>query len=220
MNYLAIYESLISKAKLRNLEGYTETHHIIPKCMGGTDSTDNLVKLTPEEHYIAHQLLCKIYPNNNSLAKAVLMMTVNRSSNKLYGWIRRKHAEAMRKDQLGEKNTQYGTFWVHDPITKFSKKIRVGEEIPPGWRKGRRVKKMTDKEKAKEKTKIDKENKISFLRKVMYFYRDNNISMRQLSKKFSVGHNVYVSFERYFKDEYKEIVKSKKGNSNVAKGRY
>ena len=54
----------------------------------------------------------------------------------------------------------------------------------------------------------------------MYYYRDNDISMRELSKKFGVGHNVYVSFERYFKDEYRDIVKKKPMNSNKTKGRY
>ena len=27
--------------------------------MGGTDDEENLVELTPEEHYVAHQLLVK-----------------------------------------------------------------------------------------------------------------------------------------------------------------
>ena len=32
-------------------------HHIIPKHMGGTDSKDNLVELTVEEHALAHKVL-------------------------------------------------------------------------------------------------------------------------------------------------------------------
>ena len=58
MNYSAIYDSLINRARLRALTSYKEGHHIVPKCMGGTDDKDNLVDLTPEEHYLAHQLLC------------------------------------------------------------------------------------------------------------------------------------------------------------------
>jgi hypothetical protein len=42
---------------LSHLE-YSETHHILPKCLGGKDK-NNLVKLTAKEHYIAHALLTK-----------------------------------------------------------------------------------------------------------------------------------------------------------------
>ena len=60
MNYQKIYNKLINRAKNRNIMGYVEKHHIIPKCLGGEDCKTNLVNLTPEEHYLAHQLLVKI----------------------------------------------------------------------------------------------------------------------------------------------------------------
>ena len=74
MNYQNIYESLIQRAKTRGLiEGYKESHHITPRCMGGSDDADNLVNLTAREHFIAHLLLAKIH-NNSKLWVAVLMM--------------------------------------------------------------------------------------------------------------------------------------------------
>ncbi len=36
---------------------YYESHHVIPRSLGGTDSWRNLVLLTPEEHYVCHSLL-------------------------------------------------------------------------------------------------------------------------------------------------------------------
>lgn len=95
MDYQRHYYSLISRAKSRLLEGYVEKHHIVPKCMGGTDDIDNLVVLTPEEHFLAHQLLCKIYPNEPKLLYAAKMMTVSnkvhkRTNNKLFGWLKRR----------------------------------------------------------------------------------------------------------------------------------
>lgn len=55
------YLSLISQAKARNtLTGYFEMHHIIPKCLGGSNDTDNLVALTAREHFVAHRLLTKM----------------------------------------------------------------------------------------------------------------------------------------------------------------
>lgn len=62
MNYQKIYNDLISRAQAREpLSEYKETHHIIPRCMGGSDDKENLVELTGREHFIAHWLLCKIY---------------------------------------------------------------------------------------------------------------------------------------------------------------
>ena len=96
MNYKRIYEHLVERGQKRLiLEGYKEVHHIIPRCMGGKDEVNNLVNLTPEEHFIAHQLLVKIYPNNMNLWKAVKLMTrgnsnQDRSKNKMYGWLKRK----------------------------------------------------------------------------------------------------------------------------------
>jgi hypothetical protein len=96
MDYLKHYNLLIKRAINRDLECYTESHHIIPRCMGGTDEQDNLVNLTPEEHYLAHQLLVKIYPENARLSYAANMMCTNRPSNKLYGWIRKRISENMK----------------------------------------------------------------------------------------------------------------------------
>ena len=77
MNYVAHYERLISRAMRRiRPEGYVEMHHVKPRCLGGDDSRENLVALTPEEHFVAHQLLVKIYPQVPQLAYAALMMTV------------------------------------------------------------------------------------------------------------------------------------------------
>jgi hypothetical protein len=70
MNYLKIYNNLIEKSKNRILEKYYEKHHIIPKCIGG-DNINNIAKLTAKEHFIAHMLLCKIYPNNGKLLYAL-----------------------------------------------------------------------------------------------------------------------------------------------------
>ena len=101
MNYSSIYDKLIERAKGRALSEneYYEKHHIIPRCMDGKDEDDNLVNLTAREHYIAHLLLCKIYPNNLKLITAALMMCVDntyrerRSNNRLYEWIRKGFSE-------------------------------------------------------------------------------------------------------------------------------
>ena len=65
MNYKKIYDNLISKRLKETLkkikDGSIETHHIVPRCMNGTNDRLNKVNLTCREHYIAHLLLVKIY---------------------------------------------------------------------------------------------------------------------------------------------------------------
>jgi hypothetical protein len=97
MNYKRIYEHLVERGQKRLiLEGYKEVHHIIPRCMGGKDEVNNLVNLTPEEHFVAHQLLIKMYPGNIRLVRACDVMSkdtkVNKywRRNKMYGWLRRR----------------------------------------------------------------------------------------------------------------------------------
>jgi predicted RNA-binding Zn-ribbon protein involved in translation (DUF1610 family) len=104
MNYTRIYNELISKGKNRILEGYHEIHHIIPRCMGGDNSSDNLVNLTPEEHYIAHLLLVKMYPDNKSLVYAANMMA--NFNNKQYAWTKNLHSNNVSKQFTGYKHTE------------------------------------------------------------------------------------------------------------------
>lgn len=103
MNYDTIYNKLIARAIDRNLQEYTELHHIVPRCMGGTDEKANLVRLLPEEHYIAHLLLMKIFPDVAKLVYAANMMASR--TNKSYGWLKRKFADRLRIDRKGQKHT-------------------------------------------------------------------------------------------------------------------
>lgn len=74
MNYKKIYDKIIENSKNRQINGYTEKHHIIPKCMGGTNDKNNIAILTAKEHYIVHKLLVRIYPESYKLVYAFWMM--------------------------------------------------------------------------------------------------------------------------------------------------
>lgn len=60
--YSCYYYSIIERAKSRELskEIYTESHHIIPKSMGGANTKENLAILTAKEHRLVHILLPKM----------------------------------------------------------------------------------------------------------------------------------------------------------------
>jgi hypothetical protein len=107
MHYAAHYDRLIARARVRDLAGYMERHHVVPRCMGGGDEASNVVRLTPEEHYTAHQLLVKMYPNNAKLLWSASAMTngTERQSrrNKLYGWLRRRLSSQMTGRVVSEE---------------------------------------------------------------------------------------------------------------------
>lgn len=115
MQYQKLYDSLIERARSRTIVGYCESHHILPKCMGGTDDKENLVDLTPEEHFLCHQLLVKIHRGTAHYANmvySVKMMTIPPNSNqqrdcsklKMFGWLRREYSKTVsqaRKSRPG-----------------------------------------------------------------------------------------------------------------------
>ena len=67
----------ITSQNNRELNCYTEKHHIIPKSLGGNDVKSNIVTLTAKEHYIAHLLLTKITSgiNRHKMIHAFIMMS-------------------------------------------------------------------------------------------------------------------------------------------------
>ena len=79
MDYLSIYNAIILKAKGEKRIKYKydghENHHILPKCLGGNNSPENLVLLTEREHFVCHKLLIYIYPKNISLIYAFKFMS-------------------------------------------------------------------------------------------------------------------------------------------------
>ena len=107
MNYALHYTRLIDRARCRVLAGYVEKHHVVPRCLGGTDDDTNIVNLTAEEHYVAHQLLVKIHPNVCGLAYAAVVMAKRCSSNKAYGWLRRMVSESRKNKRRGSLSPEW-----------------------------------------------------------------------------------------------------------------
>ena len=128
MNYQKIYDTLVRRGQNRILEGYSEKHHIVPRCLGGTDEATNLVSLTPEEHYLCHLLLVKIHPNNIRLVKAAMfMVSANKDqqrNNKVYGWLKRQYSEYMS----GPNNpSKLNGVW-NKGITGYKNKVNFSDE--------------------------------------------------------------------------------------------
>jgi hypothetical protein len=136
MNYLKIHDNIILNAKNRQIEDniYYERHHIIPKCMGGDNSIENLVKLTAREHFIIHWLLTLINPKENSLKFAFWNMcqrghsSNNRyvPSSRIYAWGRSQLKGIHKPEgfQSGVKNTFYGKKHSEESLQKISESMK------------------------------------------------------------------------------------------------
>lgn len=121
MNPKLTYDIIINKAKVRDCSKIIgEWHHIIPKCMNGTDDPNNLVKLTYKEHYFCHYLLIKIYPNNYKLYYAYNIMT----NDCRHGKILSLKFYSKFKEELYYINSKLSSERLKDP--EFAKPIREG----------------------------------------------------------------------------------------------
>ena len=78
MDYTRIYNQIIERAQNRKLNGYVEKHHIVPKCIGGLNVKENIVKLTAREHFLCHMLLCEIHPLEYKLKHALFLMAIGK----------------------------------------------------------------------------------------------------------------------------------------------
>lgn len=135
--YKKIYKSLIEKAKSenrkKNNKEYYESHHIIPDFMfkerkrkgpkghlsGNPNDKNNIVLLTPREHFIAHALLYKIYKGTRyeySAGSSLSFFTtkvmknrnhnrgdwLNQSSSKKYEFYRKIGLDCISKARKGK----------------------------------------------------------------------------------------------------------------------
>ena len=104
MNHFLAYQKLIAKARKRVCpNGYVERHHVLPRALGGTDDSSNLVALTAREHFVAHMLLAKIHGGIMWQAVIVMKGGKNRYCNSRLFDIARRHAFSEREKLIKKK---------------------------------------------------------------------------------------------------------------------
>lgn len=151
--YTKIYFKLVSSI---STDTYTENHHIIPRCLGGTDEVANIASISARKHFLCHYLLIKMTtPNSGNFYKMVnafMMMRLARDHQKryfnsrIYSYYKETFSKIQSANQIGTKNSQYGTVWIHCPLTLISKHIKLSElpqHLAAGCEKGRITKKET-----------------------------------------------------------------------------
>ena len=132
MNYKKIHDQIISRRQSESFIGYGEKHHIIPKSMGGTDSKENLVRLTAREHFIIHWLLKKIYKNKQMTYAFFAMTKMGNKTQKRYlsrsfQYARKAMSEYLSIARSGDKHPMFGLNGDKNPNfgSKRSSEVRV-----------------------------------------------------------------------------------------------
>jgi len=120
MNYEKIYNDLMSdrldkkllRIKEKKSGTYFEGHHIIPKCKGGTGSSNrpknnpNIVLLTAREHFLAHWLLWRMYRDRQMALAFHKMMSINNNTHRITN--SRAYSEAREAFSITNKGNTYG----------------------------------------------------------------------------------------------------------------
>lgn len=77
MNLQLTYDRFMQSRIGLHRDIYTEKHHIIPKSLGGSNRSENIVRLTPREHFVAHKILAKIHKTRGMWFALVTMASKN-----------------------------------------------------------------------------------------------------------------------------------------------
>ena len=80
-----------------------ERHHVVPKCIGGSDEPENIIKIGYREHYIAHYMLAKAYDDDRLWFAFNMMRRVCEGKSVLYEAARKYISRCVSKNNKGRK---------------------------------------------------------------------------------------------------------------------
>ena len=127
--YYKWYYNIIASAKDRvEIIGYSENHHIIPKCMGGSNSHENLVRLSAREHFICHLLLTKMTTGEDRSRMVFALWGMRRRnkfqneriiSNRTYEYLQKLLSAETSKMNSGTFESRFGKERAEELKQKF-----------------------------------------------------------------------------------------------------
>lgn len=136
MNWLRAYETLVERSRSRERPPVFEKHHVVPKCLGGSNDKSNIVFLTPKEHFFAHKLLVRIYPNNRGVWFALIAMgRLSEFKSRIFASERVRAREMRRGFRYSdEARAKMRDAALRRGVQKNSENTQFGKKPP--WNKG------------------------------------------------------------------------------------
>lgn len=155
MNYKIIHDHIICNAI--NLRGIPKSlhsakgkmkgkgfhiHHILPRSLGGDDSSDNLVILTPREHFVIHHLLWKMHGGKMAVAFRFMCLNMDNTINsRTYEKLRAQVASDRANNDEWKANGKYAAEKkAKDPewLRKNRESVKKTTKSP-GWKESHRL---------------------------------------------------------------------------------
>ena len=146
----------------------TESHHILPKCLGGSNDNNNLTDITPREHFICHWLLTKIYPTGEEHWKMINAFRMMRAENprqqryntkitaRVYAQLKEEYSKLQSERFSGENNSMFGDKFFRSDEGKQKQRLAImGDNNGSKQIKARQ--KISDSKKGKTRPPFSKE---------------------------------------------------------------
>ena len=139
------YKLMLKNQNTIRVKGETARHHIVPESFfinrsrnksrpgflkGNPNDKSNLINLTHRQHFIAHQLLAKIYPQNQAMILALHYMRTSIINNsKQYDWAKRAYSKMLSSYNEEVRNMYKKIGEAQKGNKNIAKRVEVREKI-------------------------------------------------------------------------------------------
>jgi hypothetical protein len=130
--YETWYADITKRGQDRHTDSYTESHHIVPRSLGGNNLPENITKLTAREHFICHWLLVKIHREGEAHWKMLNAIRIMRAENKnqhrysnritarVYSNLKEEYSKIQSEKNKGAGNGMFGKSQTEKAKSKIS----------------------------------------------------------------------------------------------------
>jgi hypothetical protein len=209
LTYQAFIDNILqTRGRFACGDEYHERHHIVPKCLGGTNEENNLIDLFAREHFEAHRLLALEHPENSGLQYAWWNMCQIQGNDEQdryiptaeeFEQVRKICSKLSSEKNSGKNHPMFGLHHTDQTKEKMSKAHKgqlLGEKNPMYGKKHTQAQKQAVSDWAKEWHK----NNVHPMTGVQRFGKDNPMYGKHLSdetkqklrEQFSGGNNPYA----------------------------
>jgi hypothetical protein len=151
---------------------YGEKHHILPKCMHGTDDIDNIIKVSAKEHFVLHLLLTKFV--NGSFRDKILFAFFAMSMKNNNGGTYERYCSSRVYESLKIELSQIISEQMKKMHSNPEYKTSHSKKIKESWSGGKR------------------QSQLEYMRENSPF-KDKSVHEKTIVSRTKNGTNVYIT---------------------------